>query len=70
MGNCVYHIAHRSFGNILRTTGTNAEVGVLTQALYEARELAMSRMQAEGERLNASRGHQARHLQPHLEAAR
>jgi uncharacterized protein YbjQ (UPF0145 family) len=30
------------------------EVPVFTQALYEARELAMSRMQAEAERLNAT----------------
>jgi uncharacterized protein YbjQ (UPF0145 family) len=54
LGNCVYHVAHQSFGQMLRQVGQNAEVTVYTQALYEARELAMSRMQAEAERLNAT----------------
>jgi uncharacterized protein YbjQ (UPF0145 family) len=54
MGNCVYHVAHQSFGQLLRQAGQNTEVPVFTQALYEARELAMARMQAEAERLNAS----------------
>jgi uncharacterized protein YbjQ (UPF0145 family) len=54
MGNCVYHVAHQSFGQVLRQAGQNTEVPVFTQALYEARELAMARMQAEAERLNAS----------------
>jgi uncharacterized protein YbjQ (UPF0145 family) len=50
----VYHVAHQSFGQVLRQAGQNAEVPVFTQALYEARELAMSRMQAEAERMNAT----------------
>jgi uncharacterized protein YbjQ (UPF0145 family) len=54
MGNCVYHVAHQSFGQVMRQAGMNAEVTVFTQALYEARELAMARMQAEAERLNAA----------------
>jgi len=53
MGTCVYHIAHRSMGAVLATIGQNAEVPQFTQALYDARELAMGRMQAEAERLDA-----------------
>jgi len=54
LGNCVYHVAHQSFGSMLRQVGQNTEVNVYTQALYEARELAMTRMQAEAERMNAT----------------
>jgi uncharacterized protein YbjQ (UPF0145 family) len=50
----VYHIAHQSFGSVLRQIGQNTEVAPFTQALYEARELAMSRMQAEAERASAT----------------
>ena len=53
LGTCVYHIAHRGLGSVLRTVGQNAELPEYTQALYEARELAMSRMQGEAERLGA-----------------
>jgi uncharacterized protein YbjQ (UPF0145 family) len=35
------------------TLGVNAEVTTFTQALYEARELAMARMQAGAEQLDA-----------------
>jgi uncharacterized protein YbjQ (UPF0145 family) len=54
LGNCVYHVAHQSFGQLLRQAGMNTEVTVFTQAMYEARELAMSRMQAEAERMKAT----------------
>jgi len=54
LGNCVYHVAHQSFGQLLRQAGMNTEVAVFTQAMYEARELAMSRMQAEAERMKAT----------------
>jgi uncharacterized protein YbjQ (UPF0145 family) len=54
LGNCVYHVAHQSFGQLLRQAGQNVEVPQFTQALYEARELAMARMQAEAERMNAT----------------
>jgi uncharacterized protein YbjQ (UPF0145 family) len=54
LGNCVYHVAHQSFGSFLRQIGQNTEVAPFTQALYEARELAMSRMQAEAERASAT----------------
>lgn len=53
MGSCVYHIAHRSLGNVLSSVGQNVELPQFTQALYDARELAMTRMQAEAEQLQA-----------------
>ena len=53
MGSCVYHIAHQKFGQVLGNTGRNVEIEQFTQALYDARELAMSRMQAEAEALEA-----------------
>jgi len=54
MGNCVFHIAHRGALTTLRTAGHNSELANFTQALYEARELAMTRMQEESERLGAA----------------
>ena len=53
MGTCVYHIAHRGLGAALSNIGRNVEIEQFTQALYDARELAMSRMQAEAEALHA-----------------
>jgi uncharacterized protein YbjQ (UPF0145 family) len=53
MGSCVYHIAHQRFGQVLGNMGRNVEIPQYTQALYDARELAMSRMQAEAEQLHA-----------------
>jgi uncharacterized protein YbjQ (UPF0145 family) len=53
MGSCVYHVAHRSVRRTLGTFGVNTEVETFTQALYDARELAMERMQAEGEAVDA-----------------
>jgi uncharacterized protein YbjQ (UPF0145 family) len=53
MGTCVYHVAHRSLGSVLSNIGQNAELPQFTQALYDARELAMTRMQAEAEALHA-----------------
>jgi uncharacterized protein YbjQ (UPF0145 family) len=46
-GNCVYHVAHQSFGQWFKTIGQNTEMPNFTQALYDARELAMERMQNE-----------------------
>ena len=54
MGTCVYHIAHRGLGQTLSSIGQNVELPNFTQALYEARELAMTRMQDEAERLEAT----------------
>jgi uncharacterized protein YbjQ (UPF0145 family) len=53
MGTCVYHIAHQRLGGVLGNIGRNVEIEQFTQALYDARELAMSRMQAEAEALAA-----------------
>jgi uncharacterized protein YbjQ (UPF0145 family) len=47
MGSCVYHVAHQTMRQSLRQTGQNVELPNFTQALYDARELAMERMQAE-----------------------
>ena len=53
MGNCVYHVAHQGLGQWFRQVGQNVEMANYTQALYDARELAMERMQAEAVSLNA-----------------
>jgi uncharacterized protein YbjQ (UPF0145 family) len=53
MGNCVYHVAHQSMRAALKQAGRNQEMPNFTQALYDARELAMSRVQAEAEELRA-----------------
>jgi len=53
MGSCVYHVAHQRFTQVLGNAGRNVEIEQFTQALYDARELAMSRMQAEAEALDA-----------------
>jgi uncharacterized protein YbjQ (UPF0145 family) len=50
MGNCVFHVAVQGFMQSLRQLGRNVEMPQWTQGNYEARELAMSRMQAEAER--------------------
>jgi uncharacterized protein YbjQ (UPF0145 family) len=53
LGNCVYHIGHRSPMQTAGQYPTSTELPGVTQALYEARELAMSRMQQEAEDLGA-----------------
>ncbi len=54
MGSCVYHVGAQSLGQWFRQTiGQNVEMANYTQAIYEARELAMSRMQAEAEGIGA-----------------
>lgn len=53
MGSCVYHIAHQGMMRALGNVGTNTELPQFTEALYDARELAMGRMQAEAEQLSA-----------------
>ena len=47
MGSCVYHVAHRGMLANLATAGANVELENYTSALYEAREIAIERMQAE-----------------------
>jgi uncharacterized protein YbjQ (UPF0145 family) len=53
LGTCVYHIAHMSFRQMLSNVGQNVELGTFTQAAYDAREIAMARMQYEGEQVGA-----------------
>lgn len=53
MGTCVYHVTHQRFWQAMGNIGQNVELPQFTEALYDARELAMSRMQAEAEQLKA-----------------
>ena len=53
MGTCVFHVAHRTYAQTVGNANTNMELPNFTQALYEARELAMERMQAEAIALGA-----------------
>jgi uncharacterized protein YbjQ (UPF0145 family) len=53
IGNCVYHVAHQGLGSFFKQIGQNQEMTNFTQALYDARELAMERMQSEAEELQA-----------------
>jgi uncharacterized protein YbjQ (UPF0145 family) len=53
MGSCVYHVGRRGPLRTVAQTGRNVELPNFTQALYEARELAMQRMQTEAQELQA-----------------
>src|SRR6201996_3438579 len=53
MGNCVYHVARQGMLASLKQIGRNVEMPNFTQALYEARELAMERMQNEADEAQA-----------------
>jgi uncharacterized protein YbjQ (UPF0145 family) len=53
MGNCVYHVARQGMMASLKQMGRNVEMPNFTQALYEARELAMERMQKEADGLQS-----------------
>jgi uncharacterized protein YbjQ (UPF0145 family) len=46
-GTCVYHVAHQSVRQAMRMTGQNMEIPLFTEAVYTARELAMTRMEDE-----------------------
>jgi uncharacterized protein YbjQ (UPF0145 family) len=54
MGSCVYHVARRGPVQTLGQATRNVELPNFTQALYDARELAMQRMQREAQELEAS----------------
>jgi uncharacterized protein YbjQ (UPF0145 family) len=54
LGTCVYHIAHQSTLQSLRQAGSNQEMVVFTQGIYQARELALGRMQGEATRAGSS----------------
>jgi uncharacterized protein YbjQ (UPF0145 family) len=53
MGNCVYHVGRQGMLASLKQMGRNVEMPNYTQALYEARELAMERMQREADELQS-----------------
>ncbi|MEA2155672.1 MAG: hypothetical protein QOE11_1812 [Solirubrobacteraceae bacterium] len=53
MGSCVYHVAHQSMMSAVGQLGRNVELPNFTEALYDARELAMTRMQTEAKALGA-----------------
>jgi uncharacterized protein YbjQ (UPF0145 family) len=53
IGSCVYHIAHQSIGTAIGNVGRNVELEQFTGALYDARELAMGRIQAAAQALAA-----------------
>ena len=54
LGTCVYHIAHQSVMQALRQSGRNQEMIQFTQGVYEARELALVRIQTEASDAHAS----------------
>jgi uncharacterized protein YbjQ (UPF0145 family) len=54
LGTCVYHVAHQSLMQMLRQSGQNTEMSLFTQGIYEARELALIRMQTEAAQVGAS----------------
>jgi uncharacterized protein YbjQ (UPF0145 family) len=53
MGSCVYHVAHQTWKQYRATVNQNIEMAAFTQAIYDAREIAMERMQAEAKELGA-----------------
>jgi uncharacterized protein YbjQ (UPF0145 family) len=53
MGNCVYHVGRQGMLASFKQMGRNVEMPNYTQALYEARELAMERMGREADELQA-----------------
>jgi uncharacterized protein YbjQ (UPF0145 family) len=53
MGSCVYHVAHQGLRQMFKQMGQNVEMMNFTQALYDARELAMERMQTEAVQVQA-----------------
>ena len=53
MGSCVYHVAHRGRSSRWPRPGSNVELSNFTQALYDARELEMERMQSEAQEIGA-----------------
>jgi uncharacterized protein YbjQ (UPF0145 family) len=54
LGTCVYHIAHQGVIQTMRQAGQNQEMMRFTQGVYEARELALGRMQAEAAQVGSS----------------
>lgn len=52
MGACVWHVPYQRLGQWFGRLGQNVELENFTRAFYEARELAMERMQAEALRIH------------------
>ena len=55
MGNCVYHVGYQGVKAWFSQIGQNVEMPTYTQAIYDARELSLARMQAEAEQLAGGR---------------
>lgn len=53
LGVCVFHVGYRSWNTVWKQRNSIVEIPLYTQAMYDARELAMERMQAEAEELDA-----------------
>ena len=72
MGSCVYHVAHQGALRSLGNLGNNVELAQFTQAMYDARELAMERMQheaaaAQADGITGVQLHEGSHnWQPHV----
>jgi uncharacterized protein YbjQ (UPF0145 family) len=54
IGSCVYHVSVQSLGQWMRQLGGSTEHVPLTQGTYAAREIAMTRMEAEATQMGAS----------------
>jgi uncharacterized protein YbjQ (UPF0145 family) len=54
LGTCVYHIAHQSLMKSIGQIGRNQEMDLFTQGIYDARELALGRLQAETDACQAT----------------
>jgi uncharacterized protein YbjQ (UPF0145 family) len=55
-GVCVYHVARQSLASWFSSIGQNMEMPTFTQGLYDARELAMERMQYEAYEMGGHAG--------------
>jgi uncharacterized protein YbjQ (UPF0145 family) len=55
-GVCVYHVAYQTLGQWFSSVGRNVEMPTYTQALYDARELALGRMQWDAINAGATAG--------------
>jgi len=53
MGNCVYHVGYQGVKQWFKQVGQNCEMPTYTQAIYDAREHALARMQAEASQIKA-----------------
>ncbi len=53
IGSCVWHVAYQGIRQWFKSVGNNIEMTNYTQGLYNARETAMARMQAEAMSLRA-----------------